>query len=150
MSTKINLWFDMHLSLAHLAHGQAVRIVRVMTHIRFWNGAEWTHPFRAIVDLGSPVSLIPRAIWRDIERDILTPSLSIRGIAAQKTAVVKGRLAEVTCQFVDDRITSPTLPLRASLLNTDRVPLIIGIEDALTECQLVCDFPNDTAYLEFP
>jgi hypothetical protein len=147
---RINLWFDVHLSRPLLAHGQAVRIVRVMTDLRFWTGTGWTPLMSAIIDLGSPVSLIPRDIWRGMERDILTPLIPIRGIATQKAAAIKGRLAEVTCQFADAHTTSTSLPLRAYLLNSDRVPLIIGIEDALTECQLVCDFPNDMAYLEFP
>jgi hypothetical protein len=42
------------------------------------------------------------------------------------------------------------LPVRAYLLNTDRAPLVIGMEDVLTECQLFSDFPHNTAYLDFP
>lgn len=53
-------------------------------------------------------------------------------------------------QLLDSRNTTSPLPLRAYLLSTDRVPLVIGMEDVLTECQLCSDFPHNIAYLEFP
>jgi hypothetical protein len=62
---------------------------------------------------------------------------------------VTGRLAEIAATFSDGENTAPPLVMRAYLVDTDRVPLLIGFEDVLTECLLVSDFPNDMAYLEF-
>jgi len=149
MSTRINLKFSIRLSKSLLAHGIAVRIIRLIVRVRFWTGTSWTHDRPAILDTGSPVSLLPRSVWREIETDILTPLLPLRGLAPQKKAIVKGQLAEIACRFADSKSRSPAFPLRAYLANTDRVPLIIGFEDALTECKLFSDFPNEVAYLEF-
>jgi hypothetical protein len=58
-------------------------------------------------------------------------------------------LAEITATFIDGEHISPPLVMRAYLVDTDRVPLLIGFEDVLTKCRLVSDFPDDIAYLEF-
>jgi hypothetical protein len=88
-------------------------------------------------------------LWQRIEAEILSNDVSLRGLAPQARAVVTGRLAEITASFRDDQNVSPLLIMRAYLLNTDRVPLLIVFEDVLTECRLFSDFPDDIAYLDF-
>lgn len=149
MSIRINLAFDIMWSRSLLAQGIRVRIIRLIGHVRFWTGSDWTSDEPAILDTGNPVSLLPSSLWQGIEAEILSNDISLRGLAPQAGAIVTGRLAEIVVSFRDGQNVSPPLITRAYLLNTDRVPLLIGFEDVLTECRLFSDFPDDIAYLEF-
>jgi hypothetical protein len=40
--------------------------------------------------------------------------------------------------------------VKAYLAENDSVPLLLGVEDILTKARLVCDYPKDKAFLQFP
>ena len=146
---RINLTFSIEPYQALFAQGINVRVIRLKGSVQFWTGSDWTAESEAIIDSGSPVSLLPLSAWQAIEADILSSPIPLRGLAPQRGATVTGRLAEITATFIDGENTAPPLVMRADLVDTDRVPLLIGFEDVLTACLLVSDFPNEIAYLEF-
>ncbi len=61
-----------------------------------------------------------------------------------------GELGFVTLPIADRDHISPPLTMRFLLLRDDSAPPILGFGDLLTGANLRCDFPNGTAYLEFP
>ena len=146
---RINLTFSIEPYQALFAQGINVRVIRLIGRVRFWTGTDWTADREAIIDTGSPVSLLPFSLWQGIEAEILSTAVPLRGLAPQRTATVTARLAEITATFRDGENVSPPLVMRAYLVDSDKIPLLIGFEDVLTACLLVSDFPSDIAYLEF-
>ena len=65
-------------------------------------------------------------------------------------AYVKGKLGRVTAIVVDETAVSPPIEFKAHLLNDDSVPLLIGYEDFLKSIILTSDYPNKTAYMDWP
>ena len=63
---------------------------------------------------------------------------------------VSGKLAEVVMVFLDKKGLSPPISLKAFLVDSDTVPLIIGFEDILTDIKIVSDYRTKTAFSQFP
>ncbi len=63
---------------------------------------------------------------------------------------VSGKLAEVVMVFMDKKGLSPPISLKAFLVDSDTVPLIIGFEDILTDIKIVSDYRTKIAFSQFP
>jgi hypothetical protein len=87
---RINLTFSIEPYQALLAQGINVRVIRLKGRVRFWTGNDWTAESEAIIDSGSPVSLLPFSSWQGIEADILSSPVPLRGLAPQRRATVTG------------------------------------------------------------
>ena len=116
---RINLTFDIQPYLLLFAQGINVRVIRLIGKVRFWTGTDWTDEEAAIIDSGSPVSLLPFSAWQGIEAEILSSPVPLRGLAPQRSATVTGRLAEITAIFSDRENTSPPLVMRAYLVDSE-------------------------------
>ncbi len=105
----------------------------------------WTEPRDALIDTGSPVSVIPPSIWQNTAHSFLTGEtvIDIAGMT------VSGRLGAVTLRIQDEQIISPSLRVKANLVWEDSLPLILGFADVLTEVLLVSDFQANLAYVLF-
>ena len=99
----------------------------------------------ALIDTGSPVSVIPHSIWQNVTHTFLTEEtvIDIAGMT------VFGRLGLVTLRLQDEQTVSPPLRVKANLVWEDNLPLILGFSDVLTEVTLVSDFHADLAYVLF-
>lgn len=150
MSTKIELRIQTGIDLDLFDRGIVVRLVRLITRVRFQTDNGWTRTAEAIVDTGSVVSILPYFAWKNANTRILSSrEITLRGLAPQKEATLQAKIAEVVCTFHDRHRISPPLKIKAYLLPDDSVPLIIGFEDVLTTAKLVSDYKNNIAYLEF-
>ena len=78
---------------------------------------------------------------------ILPGSIQLTGLGS---GGVSGKLAEVIMVFLDKKRSSPSISLKAFLVDSDTVPLIIGFEDILTDIKLVCDYKSKTAFFQIP
>ena len=105
----------------------------------------WTKPRDALIDTGSPVSVIPPSIWQNAAHLFLTEEtvIDIAGMT------VSGRLGAVTLRIQDEQTISPSLRVKANLVWEDSLPLILGFADVLTEVLLVSDFQANLAYVLF-
>lgn len=147
MSTKISLRFKTRYDDELLKHGLGVRIVRLLSSVSFKTSEGWTTPFRAVVDTGNPVTILPEIAHRHIDRRILYPNfVSLSGIGSGQ---VLARLAEVEMNFIGKGRNSPPIRIKAYLLADNALPILIGYEDVITELRLVSDYIRKRAYVEF-
>ena len=121
--------------------------MRLVARASFATREDWTEHREAIVDTGAPVSLVPVAIWQEIDYRLLTPHEFRLTIGGEPVRV---KLAEVTVRLHDDRAISSPLTIKAHLLSDDAHPLLLGFEDVLTDLRLVSDYARQVAYLEWP
>jgi hypothetical protein len=104
-------------------------LVRLITRVSFRTPAGgWTEPERALIDTGSPVSVIPHSIWQNVAHSFLTGEtvIDIAGMT------ISGRLGLVTLRLWDGQTVSPPLRVKANLVWADNLPLILGFSDVLT------------------
>lgn len=150
MSIRINLRIKTILDLEAIEHNIELPLVRFKTDVKFWTDSSWTRSFDGIIDTGSPITLIPKFIGEVISSKFLsTHNFGISGISPKDTAPLPANLASVSCILLDNTNISFPLNIRCYLLQTNEMPLVIGILDILTISKLLCDYKNNTAYLEF-
>ena len=148
MSIKIDLEFETRLDPDLLSVGISIRLIRLIASLRLKTAEAWTDPYKAIIDTGSPITLIPKYVWAKVSvKWILPGSIQLTGLGS---GGVSGKLAEVVMVFLDKKGHSPPISLKAFLVDSDTVPLIIGFEDILTDIKMVCDYKSKTAFLQIP
>jgi hypothetical protein len=140
------LYFRKTIDLEQFQRGLVIRYVRLVGDVSFRTSEGWSITYDAIIDTGCPITVIPHSRWEKIEHRMILPqtSLDLGG------GTVTGQLGEVTLRFHYNNDMSPSLTVKAHLLDGDDRPFILGFEDILTDIRLVSDFAADTAYLEFP
>jgi len=150
MSIKINLEFQTKIDLEFLTNGINLRLIRLLGNVHLKSHQNWSTEEKVIIDTGNPISIIPFSIWQNVERNILISSKTkLYGLSSTDEAALSGQLAEVTIVFKDEKNISTPLKIKATLLDSDNAPFIIGYEDILTRTKLVSDYQNSSAYLEF-
>ena len=148
MSIKIDLEFDTRLDSDLLSVGISIRLIRLIASLRLKTAEAWTDPYKAIIDTGSPITLIPKHVWEKVSVKWIIPgSIQLTGLGS---GGVSGKLAEVVMVFLDKKGTSPSISLKAFLVDSDTIPLIIGFEDVLTDIKMVCDYKSKSAFLQIP
>ena len=146
MSTTIELEFETHIDLDFVEQGIAVHLIRLTASVQLKTEEGWTRKYKALVDTGNPISLIPNSVWSKCKINWILPHESdLRGIGGGK---VSGKLGEIILVLVDKKTTSPPIRAKALLLDDDRVPFLIGFEDVLTDIKLVCDYKGKTSFFE--
>jgi hypothetical protein len=145
--TAVQLKFDTTIDAPLFIETQIVyHVVRLIARVSFRTPeGGWTELRRALIDTGSPISVIPRSIWQNAAHAFLTgeTTIDIGGMT------VSGRLGLVTLCLQDAHTLSPFLRVKAHLIWEDTLPLILGFSDVLTEVTLVSDFHADLAYVLF-
>lgn len=151
VSIDIGLEFETHIDLDLLVQGITLRLIRLIASLCLQTNDGWTRRYKALIDTGNPISIIPNSIWNKAKISWLLPHKSeLSGIGSGK---IFGRLGEIVLILLDERTVSPTTPTikaKAFLLDDDKVPLLLGFEDILTDIKLICDYRTKTAYLQIP
>jgi len=124
-----------------------LNVIRLIGSVRFQQENGWSDAFRAIIDTGSPVSVIPEYIWQRIQRSPFDAPQHHIGLAGRQLPV---DLATVRCAAVDEANVSPPFSMRAYLSHGDSDFLLLGMADFVTRSLLHCDYQKGEAYLEFP
>lgn len=148
MSIKIILTFQTKIDLDLLELGITLRLIRLIARVQFQTQTGWTREYRAILDTGSPTSIIPFTIWDEALTHILQDKIKLYGIGTKEGSYVSGKMGKVTLIFLDEKKKSDPLEIKAYLLDDDSIPFIIGFEDVLTKTRLFCDYKAHKAYLE--
>ncbi len=148
MSTKIRLIFQ---SLPpDPQNALSVPVIRLLGRAFFktWDG--YTLPFTAIIDTGSPTSVIPFRIWARCAVETLGED-KIFGFVDKEECAISVTSGYVTCVLYDEEHNqSGDLRIRADLAATSEVPFILGFHDVLERGRLVCDYRQGEAFLEIP
>jgi len=148
VSIKIDLEFETKLDSDLLSVGISIRLIRLIASLRLKTAEAWTDPYKAIIDTGSPITLIPEHVWEKVSVKWISPgSIQLTGLGS---GGVSGKLAEVVMVFLDKKGLSPPISLKAFLVDSDTVPLIIGFEDVLTDIKMVCDYKSKIAFFQIP
>ena len=143
MSTSIELEFETHIDLDFVEQGIAVHLIRLTASLQLQTREGWTRKYKALVDTGNPISVIPNSVWSKGKINwILSHRSDLLGIGGGK---VSGKLGEVTLVLVDKKTASPPIKAKALLLDDDSVPFLIGFEDIMTDIKLVCDYKSKTS-----
>ncbi|MBU1205991.1 MAG: hypothetical protein KKH04_03540 [Proteobacteria bacterium] len=146
MSTSIELEFETHIDLDFVEQGIAVHLIRLTASLQLQTREGWTRKYKALVDTGNPISVIPNSVWSKGKINwILSHRSDLLGIGGGK---VSGKLGEVTLVLVDKKTASPPIKAKALLLDDDSVPFLIGFEDIMTDIKLVCDYKSKTSFFQ--
>lgn len=146
MSTSIELEFETHIDLDFVEQGIAVHLIRLTASLQLQTREGWTRKYKALVDTGNPISVIPNSVWSKGKINwILSHKSDLLGIGGGK---VSGKLGEVTLVLVDKKTASPPIKAKALLLDDDSVPFLIGFEDIMTDIKLVCDYKSKTSFFQ--
>ena len=62
MSTVIKLEFETQIDLDFIEQGTAVHLIRLTASVQLQATEGWTKKYKAIVDTGNPISIIPNSI----------------------------------------------------------------------------------------
>ncbi len=124
-------------------------IVRLFAWVQFKTFSGYTDPFRAIVDTGAPVSLVPFKVWGQCAVTLLGER-TVPTISERPECDLRASVGRVTLRLFDEAAESPDLPLYADLCHTSEMPLILGFKDFLEQGVLHCDYPGQEAWFEQP
>ena len=146
MSSRIELFFITKPEDTEQEY--AVPSIRLMAYVKFATLGGLTEFYPAMVDTGSPISVVPFKIWARCSVKLFGPDrlASFSGNPDCEIAVQAGEIRLV----VQDRSGARTneLTIRADLCDTSEVPLILGMHDVLARGTLYADYPNNEAWLE--
>ena len=138
------------VDLDALEAGISFPLIRIVTTVRLVTSAGPSAPREAIIDTGSPASLIPRQAWSEASVELLThASLPIYGLGATPQSTLRGRLGRLGLTIEDRERSSPIIETIAYLLDDDRAPLLLGCEGVLTRAILRTNLSALEASLEF-
>ena len=148
MSTTVELEFETHIDLDFFERGIAVHLIRLIASVQLQAKEGWTRKYKALVDTGNPISIIPNSVWRKAKIGrLLSDKSDVHGIGGGR---VSGKLGEIILIFVDRNGIFPVIRAKALLLDDDSVPFLIGFEDIMSEIRLVCDYAGKTAFFHVP
>jgi hypothetical protein len=146
MSTKIRLDWRTSFDQKHLSRGLRVRVIRLFARVSFKEPDGWSRPWLAIMDIGSPLTLLPKPIWETIHVvNFLSEAVPLGGVGG---GTVLASLAKIEIAFLSTQKEIVERTIKAYLAEDDSVPLLLGNEDLLTNARLVCDYPKDKAFLQ--
>lgn len=143
---EIELFFKEYYDLELLEKGFNQRLLRLFANCTFRFTNSWSGIIPAIIDTGSPLSVLPEDLWKKCEKKIFT-STKIRGMVPDKKAYILTYYGEITCAFVDSKHISREYKSKAFLSETSEIPVIIGFADLIDKVKLIVDYPEKKAWL---
>lgn len=147
MSIKIRLHFSKALDLELIEKNIEIWLRRIAIQSSFKKLRGWTQPYEAIIDTGAPVSILPPAIWQEIEKEILG-EYKIQGIVPKKDAFLQVKIANVSCVLMDEKNMSDTLKIKAYLALEEKAPLVLGFENLISRAKLYVNPEDSDGYME--
>ena len=136
---KINLYFKTLPNSELLQKGIESEIIRLLGKVQFKAKVGWTESEIGIIDTGAPLSLIPLDMWQDLQVKILADS-SIRGIVPKKQCVLPVKVGSITIRVIDEEHISKPLNILLNLAPHNKVPLIFGFQNLLSEVKVYFNY----------
>lgn len=150
MSIRINLYFKSYPDLELIEQNIALAHTRVFADVEFVEkDGVWSNFRPAILDTGSPVSLIPLEIWERCPVRI-TGKTTIGGLVRRNECRLDVLVGTLALRFRDQKYVSDQFSALAYLATINTVPLIIGFESLLKQADICLSFARNVAYLNFP
>jgi hypothetical protein len=147
---RIGLYFRTRQIISPQFGNWPVTVIRLMARVEFClTEGGHTDPWEAILDTGAPVSILPRRLWRTLEKEIHVSEASFGGMSRRKVCqipcsigTVRGQLCDYAGHF------SRVYDFPAILAKTDRVPLLIGFSGLLDHLVGHFDYQTGEAWVE--
>jgi len=147
MSIRIRLHYSKALDLELIEKNIEIWLRRVTVGVSFQKPDGWTQPYEAIIDTGAPVSIIPPAIWREMDREELGES-KIQGIVSREDAYLPVKIANIHCVLMDEDSMTDILKIKAYLSLEESAPLVLGFENLLSTAKMYSNSKEDEGYIE--
>lgn len=144
---KIDLRFIDQLDLELFEKGITVLNIRIIAQVRFKTPNGWLKSRDAILDTGSPISVLPKDIWNICSIQDLT-DYEVGGIVRRKECTLKGRLGKAECLIHDDVNETYPFCITAFLAPVRGIPIILGFYNVLTEFGLYSSYCSKQVWLE--
>lgn len=93
---------------------------------------------KALVDTGAIVSLLPRRIWKRLKIKIIGEH-EVKGIVKKNECVLPVKIGIVNCKLVDSQNETQWIPIVAYCVDSDDVPVLLGMKDALDRFKVEID-----------
>ncbi len=148
MSIKIQLHYSKALDLELIEKNIEIWLRRITVQVSFKKSHTWSQPYEAIIDTGAPVSIIPPAIWQEIEKEILHEEHKIQGIVPDKDSYLSVKIANIFCVLMDEKNMTEILKIKAYLPVEAKAPLVLGFENVLSKGKLYINSKDNEAYIE--
>jgi hypothetical protein len=85
VSTIIELEFETHIDLDAIEQGIAVHLIRLTVSLQLETKEGWTRKYKALIDTGNPISVVPISVWSKSKINWLMPHKSeLLGIGGGK------------------------------------------------------------------
>lgn len=116
--------------------------------MRFKKGKTWGNIQTAIVDSGAYISLLPKHIWQECDYNVIGKD-KLRGVVPKTECELSVDIAIVTTALEDEfGKTSEPIEFTTYLVDTNKVPLIIGYKELLERFSMYVNINENNAYLE--
>jgi hypothetical protein len=146
MSSRIELFFITKPEDTEQEY--AVPSIRLMAYVKFATLDGLTEFYPAMVDTGSPISVVPFKIWARCSVKLFGPD-RLASFSDNPECEIPVQAGEIRL-VVQDRLGARTdeLVVRADLCDTSEVPLILGMHDVLARGVLHADYPRSQVWFE--
>ncbi|TES91129.1 MAG: hypothetical protein E3J87_08440 [Candidatus Cloacimonadota bacterium] len=145
---RVNLYFRTFPDFDLLERKILAETIRLLGEIQLKTKENWTKSYTAIIDTGAPFSLFPLEIWQAVETEILTDTV-VKGLIPKEQCVLPVKVGKITLRLIDreEHISKP-LTIMAYLAPNNKIPLIIGFQDILSELRVHFSYKERIAYIE--
>lgn len=150
MSTRIEFYFKSYPDLELIEQNIVIAHTRLLIDVEFFQqDGTWSNVRPALIDIGSPVSLIPVELWKKCSVRI-KGTTTIGGLVRRKRCLLDVKVGEISLRFRDRNTMTDMLSATVYLAPVKTVPLIIGFESILKQADIFFSFTRNEAYMEFP
>jgi len=122
-------------------------IIRLWCRAKFETEEGLTASYSALIDTGAYVSLIPKKIWSESKRTILTQHY-VRGLIPKEECRMDVNVGEISCHLVDKQRMTKKYNFMGYFANTNDVPIILGFRELLSKFRICLDYQSNDAWLE--
>lgn len=104
---------------------------------------------RAIVDTGAVVSLLPLAIWKQLDIKFIGYHV-IKGIVKKDSCLIPVKIGFLETKLIDEsKNETPTFTSIVYCADSNEVPIIFGIKDALDNFNIEINLKRKQGYLTY-
>ena len=148
MSSKIKLFYETYNDPDISKFIENYNIIRLKGIIRFIHHENYSDPFKAIIDTGAHISLIPHYMWKNLNIEDLG-KYEVRGISNKPECNIPSIIGRLEI-IIQDRLGNSTnkLKIHSCLALTNEVPLIMGFKDLLSKFQVCFNYGQNEAFIE--
>ncbi len=127
---------------------RSLTIIRLLANVQFVRtDGRLSKVVEAIVDTGAHTSVLPQRLWQRFAVEIDEEDVTLGGINDRPECQIPASLGRVRCFLTDETGQfSSELDVPCFLAKTDRVPLILGFANLLSQFKICFDYENREAF----